>query len=155
MRLNIGSGMMPFRNCVNFDLKRYRGVNVIGDACDLPFKLGVFDRIFMVHTLEHFAYQDSLRILRNLFGLLKPDGTLYIEGPDIRKCYQCSNGDLALAQNLYGEPSLTPHKWGWTLKRLVEEMNKLGYRVTEYGDGKMHGRPERDFMVVGQKCTSA
>lgn len=147
--------MMPFRNCVNFDLKKYRGVNVIGDANDLPFKGNSFDRIFMIHTIEHFSYKDSLRLLTELLRLLKPNGDVYIEGPDIRKCYQCSQSDVALAQNLYGEPSLTPHKWGWTLNRLTEEMNKLGYRVTEYGDGKMHGHPERDFMVIGQKCTSA
>lgn len=147
--------MMPFRNCINFDLKKYRGINVIGDAQNLPFKQGSFDRIFMIHAIEHFSYREGLSILKQLFELLKPNGDVYIEGPDIRKCYECSHSDLALAQNLYGEPSLTPHKWGWTQKRLVEEMNKLGYEVTEMGDGKMHAHPERDFMVVGQKCTSA
>ena len=43
--LNIGSGNNPLRGAVNVDIRRLDGVDVVGDANQLPFKKGAFDYV--------------------------------------------------------------------------------------------------------------
>lgn len=49
------------------------------DICNLPFRVGTFDHVFVCFTLEHI--QDPVLALRNLRNVLRPGGTITaIEG---------------------------------------------------------------------------
>ena len=68
--LNVGVGRIlevayPFvPNCLNADLQRLPGTNVICDAHNLPFKNRAFENVFCFHVLEHLA--DPARALKEL-----------------------------------------------------------------------------------------
>jgi len=49
----------------------------------LPFREGVFDRILVVDAMHHF--DDQPGVIKDLMRVLKPNGRLLIEEPDIRK----------------------------------------------------------------------
>ncbi len=63
----------------------------VGDLEKAPFLPGSFDVITMWHVLEHT--RDPLRALRHIRGLLRPDGLLVLEVPNLnfiaRKSYRC------------------------------------------------------------------
>ncbi|MFI7067634.1 methyltransferase domain-containing protein [Kribbella sp. NPDC050124] len=45
--------------------------------------LGQFDLVRMQHTLEHFGFEDGLRVLQNCADLLRPGGLILISVPDL------------------------------------------------------------------------
>jgi demethylmenaquinone methyltransferase/2-methoxy-6-polyprenyl-1,4-benzoquinol methylase len=49
----------------------------------LPFPNEYFDRILVVDAMHHFDHQGE--VIKDLLRVLKPDGRLLIEEPDIRK----------------------------------------------------------------------
>lgn len=56
---------------------------VLAEAEALPFGDATFDRILLVDAFHHVRDQDAA--LRELLRVLKPDGRLVIEEPDIRR----------------------------------------------------------------------
>jgi len=62
----------------------------VGDLFEMPFPDHSFDVVTMWHVLEHLT--DPKAVLRRLFELLRPDGVLVIEVPNlnclVRKSYQ-------------------------------------------------------------------
>jgi predicted SAM-dependent methyltransferase len=51
---------------------------------DLPFKDGQFEKIYIEHVLEHFEFNEVKLVLRNIFRVLKPGGSLIISVPDLQ-----------------------------------------------------------------------
>ena len=60
---------------------------------------------------------------------------------------------LKMLEEKYGDEYI--HKSGWTLIMIERKLREVGYNVLSYGDGTTHGRPWRDFRIIGQKCVSA
>ena len=76
--LHIGAGGSPMRypNCVEFEHKIFRHTDVVGDAHHLPFRDGVFDRVFALNVFEHLS--EPKRAATEIFRVLKPGGTVSI-----------------------------------------------------------------------------
>ena len=76
--LHIGAGGSPMRypNCVEFEHKIFRHTDVVGDAHHLPFRDGVFDRVFALNVFEHLS--EPKRAATEIFRVLKPGGTVAI-----------------------------------------------------------------------------
>ena len=76
--LHIGAGGSPMRypNCVEFEHKIFRHTDVVGDAHQLPFRDGVFDRVFALNVFEHLS--DPKRAATEIFRVLKPGGSVAI-----------------------------------------------------------------------------
>lgn len=53
------------------------------DGCQLPFASDTFDLVICIEVIEHIA--DQARVLREIYRVLKPGGTLYLTTPN-RKC---------------------------------------------------------------------
>lgn len=51
---------------------------------DLPFKDGQFEKIYIEHVLEHFEFNEFKMVLRNIFRVLMPNGSLIISVPDLQ-----------------------------------------------------------------------
>jgi ubiquinone/menaquinone biosynthesis C-methylase UbiE len=94
VRLNIGSGVHPAPDWINFDAYREHGeVQVQGSALALPFADGSAERVYLGHTLEHLSYDyDAISALKEARRVLNYRGTLGVVGPAM---------DYALEQ---GEP---------------------------------------------------
>lgn len=76
--LHIGAGASAARypNCVEFEHKVFRHTDVVGDAHHLPFRDGVFDRVFAFNVFEHL--RDPKAAAAEIFRVLKPAGSVAI-----------------------------------------------------------------------------
>lgn len=76
--LHIGAGGSPerFPNCVELEHKIFRHTDVVGDAHQMPFRDGVFDRVFALNVFEHL--HDPKGAATEIFRVLKPGGTVAI-----------------------------------------------------------------------------
>jgi predicted SAM-dependent methyltransferase len=88
MKLNLGCGKRPQANYINVDKESLPGVDVVHNLEQFPWPWGynVAEEILMAHSLEHMG-QDTktfLRIMVELYRILKPDGKLTIKVPHPR-----------------------------------------------------------------------
>jgi SAM-dependent methyltransferase len=76
--LHIGAGATSLRypNCIEFEHKIFRHTDVVGDAHQLPFRDGVFDRVFAFNVFEHL--RDPRSVAEEIFRVLKPGGSVAI-----------------------------------------------------------------------------
>ena len=76
--LHIGAGGSPMRypNCVEFEHKIFRHTDVVGDAHQLPFRDGVFDRVFALNVFEHL--REPRLAAAEILRVLKPGGEVAI-----------------------------------------------------------------------------
>ncbi|MFC1599182.1 methyltransferase domain-containing protein [Candidatus Omnitrophota bacterium] len=79
--LNIGSGPkgLSGANIVNIDLRKYRNVNIVGDAASLPFSSSSFDGIVTIATLEHV--RNITKVMSEIERVLRPTGLIYAVVP--------------------------------------------------------------------------
>lgn len=78
IRLEIGGGLKPQKGYLQMDMKKVPGVDVVGDAKNLPFKNGELDEIYGHWVLEHFAYRDIKKLLKHWHRKLKPGGLVHM-----------------------------------------------------------------------------
>jgi len=165
-RLNVGSGMMLKEGWVNFDCKEFENhgikTNVVGRIENIVEIFG--ERSFMTilcsHVIEHFYFREGIKVLQDLFKLLRRNGKLILEAPDINGIYwlmkQRNLDDYWLSQMLFGDPDHVEnhgvewaHKAGWSRHIAETEMKKIGFDVVHVGRGMTHGMGKRDFRVEG------
>jgi predicted SAM-dependent methyltransferase len=177
-KLNLGSGIVPYEQYINFDAGVFRGIqkwdghlqtDIVGKIEDLLeiFPHGYFAEIISAQVIEHFFFEDALEFLSNQLLLLRPGGKIVVEGPCILGVFRWyqegrfPRGVRSLIDYLYpyhnrvarehhGE--LQQHKSGWTGQVLSEEMEKLWIKVTHVGEGQTAGCAWRDFRVEGIKA---
>ena len=127
-------------------------VQCVGYA--LPFKANVFDSIYMNGVFEHFTYPQAKQVLLECFRVLKPEGVLDFNVPDIeafahmlvdkltvgwRRGWMAppqglkASGDIELDYILSGfyggqdRPGMV-HQSGWTERMLTAELQKAGFK---------------------------
>lgn len=62
---------------------RYFRMNILHARNSELKKLSKFDMVRMQHAIEHFSYEDGVKILRNISIILKPGGIILITAPDL------------------------------------------------------------------------
>lgn len=107
------------------------------------FRDEMFDEIRCHHVLEHLHPDDAERAVSEFWRILKPDGVLDIETPDILKVVDAWNRDeldlAGLNQWLYGEhlPNHEPgdtHKSGWSRGSLWNLLDQAGFELEDQPD---------------------
>jgi predicted SAM-dependent methyltransferase len=84
LRLHIGSGPVRLPGWTNVDNQKYPGVDHVLDVTrGLPWKRGDAELIFAEHFIEHLAYDDGLRFLRECRRVLAADGILRLSTPNL------------------------------------------------------------------------
>lgn len=82
LELHIGCGDAPLPGWTNIDLMPYPGVDRVLDVTKpLPFEN--VDFIFAEHFIEHLAFEDGAKFLRECRRALKPDGVLRLSTPNL------------------------------------------------------------------------
>ena len=89
--LNLGCGILPLKSTNSVE---YSNVDMLKlpkvtqhDLTKVPYPFGalLFDKIIMAHVIEHIPEQKHVKILCELFRLLKPEGRLAISYPEFPK----------------------------------------------------------------------
>ena len=165
-QLNVGSGLMLKRECVNLDLKKYshkdRTTDVIESLLDVDqlFAPETFDQVLAFHVLEHFRDDMISTILNKFKGIMAPNAKLVIECPDILGVYKLywgrdKNITKLIAAIYGGEAKIYGnagwHLSGWTADLMAKKMEDAGFRIIHKGIGLSHGMGARDFQVAGIK----
>lgn len=170
MKLNLGCGDKILPGYVNVDVAPSRkGVSpdVLSDLRSLPFEHGTIDEIVSIHVIEHFYYWEAVPLLKYWYELLKVDGMLILECPNLLTAAKALVDDESLASNLsgkrgqhvmwplYGDPAwqdeLMCHRWGYTPESLVVLLKECGYRNPKQAPAEFKKRDPRDMRVVAFK----
>jgi SAM-dependent methyltransferase len=77
--LDVGSRQRIRRNAITLDVVEAKGVDVVGDAHDLPFPDFSFDYVWCNAVLEHL--RDPRQAANELIRVLKPGGVAFVQVP--------------------------------------------------------------------------
>lgn len=120
------SGIEPGRGFQRFSREHLRAPVIYGFLHDVPTEAR-FDAVLLVHVLEHF--RSPATALRQVRGLLRPGGTLYIEVPDFGAPHAAP-----------GKLFHTAHIYNFTRDTLTMLVNRCGFVV------------DRLFSETDEKC---
>jgi SAM-dependent methyltransferase len=90
LMLNIGSGIhKPHPDIVNTDIFWYEGVDLVANAEELPLADNSVDAVVCESLLEHVP--DPVKIVGEMYRVLKPGGAMYIVVPFVYPFHACPN----------------------------------------------------------------
>jgi SAM-dependent methyltransferase len=172
LRLNLGCGRHVLDGWYNVDLavsaQAARPPDLLCDVKRLPMlpdQCAV--ELMAIHVFEHFYYWECDGAVREWHRLLKPDGLLILEMPDLykfsRNVLKKVAGDKALdglgMWGMYGDPRekdpLMVHHWGWTFETLRPFLADRGFTNIAEAIPRWHpgGRANRDFRIEARRKT--
>ena len=169
-KLNLGCGDKLIKGYINVDLVTERAGVTPDVNCDIR-KLTVFDtdyadEILAVHVIEHFWRWEVEDILAEWVRVLKPNGKLILECPNlISACEEfLKDPEAGSSPNqkgqktmwvFYGDPRwkdpLMVHRWGYTPKSLAAIMNVAGLTQLKQEPAQFKLREPRDMRITGIK----
>jgi predicted SAM-dependent methyltransferase len=156
IKLNLGCGQVYKPGYINIDKFDNSVADKIYDAGDLPFKSNYVDLIEASQLIEHFDYIHCKYILSEWFRVLKPEGKLILETPDLETTFKKFVSSDLRAQKLtlqwiYGIDSLgMRHKTGFTFDLLKDLLQEIGFWKISREKPKMH-RYEAGLRILCQK----
>lgn len=81
--LHLGAGNIRIPGFTNIDIRPLPGIDYVASADKLGmFESGSVDMIYNASVLEHFHRNDTQRVLKEWYRVLKPGGLLRISVPD-------------------------------------------------------------------------
>jgi SAM-dependent methyltransferase len=134
---------------VNIDIVPTSASDLVEDCKKLVGCLdGSVDEIRAYHLIEHFSEEEIRQAIVEWYRVLRPEGKLIIECPDMakvcmefaisdeKKRYRSYNGGPALINHIYGRPhsSLEAHKFGLTKDYLIWLLSELFENIS-FGEG--------------------
>lgn len=148
IRLNLGSGHIPLEGYVNVDSRELPGVDLVGDAANLPFDTDSVTEIFSSHFLEHFPEEQLTRVLLPEFRrMLKPGGHFRAVVPDVEammRAYVANAYDYDdMKQVIYGGQDYDGdfHFNMFTESSMAQILNHAGFtEVTAVAVGRRNGK---------------
>lgn len=87
-RLEIGAGIHPQDGYIHMDMRSLPHIECVCDGRNLPFQVGVYDKVFSNHVIEHFGWREVRGVLIEWLRVLKPGGNLDIITPDFYRLWE-------------------------------------------------------------------
>jgi SAM-dependent methyltransferase len=147
MRLNLCCGLDIREGYVNVDVRKTRhDVYVLDLEKDLlkPFPDGSVEEIIARDCIEHISWRRVEDLLRDMYRVLKCNGRVYIQVPDLEAiarrvildpdfCFGDLCGWRAISYWVYGGQDYpeNTHKAGFTMPTLRRLLESLGFGVVE------------------------
>ncbi len=171
MRLNVCCGGRILPGYTNVDVAPDTGgkaPDIVADAKSIPLPDHCADEIMCIHGWEHFYRFELDELITEWKRLLRPNGLLILELPDLIKC--CRNvlenytlagkhPDQAGLFGLYGDPRggnpWMNHRWGWSPESLSDYLRENGFteiRTDEPTQFHPVGRQRRDMRVTARNA---
>ena len=85
IKLHLGCGMKYLPDYINIDLFTDTVADMICDISYLPIKRNYIAEILIEHLIEHFDLITSKYIISQFFLIIKDNGRLILETPDLNK----------------------------------------------------------------------
>ena len=117
--VNLGCGAHYHPDWVNLDMNpSSKAVGLLNLHEPLPFPDCSVDVVYTSHVIEHFAYADGLKILKEIFRTIKPGGIIRLVTPDLESIVK--NYQETLKDALEGK-ALADDKYEWILLELFDQ----------------------------------
>lgn len=89
-KLNLGCGSNKIEGFVNVDSEESCKPDLIHDfmKAGIPAKSGAVDEIVFFHCIEHIRKAQHKFLLKDMWRVLKPGGTLILSYPEFTRCYK-------------------------------------------------------------------
>lgn len=89
-KLNLGCGTSRISGAVNVDCNPDVKPDIVCNFIkeELPFPDGMFDEVYLFHTIEHIEKRSHQSILEKINRVMKEDGRLIISYPEFSKIVQ-------------------------------------------------------------------
>ena len=173
IKLNLRCGDKILADYINVDVAQERSGKQPDVICDVrnlnKFSNDYADEILAVHVIEHFWRWEVVSILKEWVRVLKPNGKLILECPNLKSaCEQfLQDPDLYSGPGqegqrtmwvFYGDPSWTDplmvHRWGYTPISLAKVMHEAGLRELKQEPAQFKLREPRDMRITGIKLNA-
>jgi len=134
VKLHLGCFQKKIHGYVNVDIREDVDPDVVDDITTLgKFKNNSADVIYACHVLEHTTRDDSKKVMKRWFEVLKPGGLLRVSVPDMEAVfeYYMVHKDLDLmGAFLYGSQrhEFDFHYMGWDEATLTRDLKKIGFK---------------------------
>lgn len=141
LNLHLGCGSIHLNGYINIDVEKWcNAVDEVMDCADLKkYKTNSVDRIFNHALLEHMPPWNTLKALKEWYRVLKPNGTIQIEVPDLERIFKEWLIDKTLSEklaldNIFGGTTIDKryknqfHRTGFTFDRLSRMMKECGFK---------------------------
>ncbi len=170
IKLNLGCGDKILDGFINVDVANERAGKQPDVICDVrnldKFSDNYADEILAVHVIEHFWRWEVIEILKEWVRVLKPNGKLILECPNLKSACEefLKNPDLHSGPGpegqrtmwvFYGDPRWTDplmvHRWGYTPQSLANIMHSAGLRDLKQEPAQFKLREPRDMRITGIK----
>jgi len=83
LTLDVGAGFNR-NGKLNIDIRPLEGIDVVCNAINMPFRDNTFNKVMHNQVLEHFPYQGSLALLKEIYRVLKPGGIIEFWVPNFQ-----------------------------------------------------------------------
>ena len=169
MKLNVGCGGRHLPGFKNIDIQATRAGKVPDIQADLrkiPLPDECAEEIWAIHVFEHFYRWECEDVIAEWKRLLKPNGLLVLELPNLEKaCQNILHGKFIAGKHidqigmwaLYGDPRYKDpymiHRWAWTPKSLTDFLAENGFVGFTEKPTEFHpvGRDHRDMRIEAYK----
>jgi len=168
LKLHLGCGMQHHDGFINIDCKTTPATDLVCDIRSLPYGNDTIDVIESYHVLEHIPvclhanissdygekYAALIAVLKEWHRVLKKDGQLVIEMPDldgVMRAYLAADEAMReqLLIGIYGSyrcgDNVDIHRWGANEERLTYLLEKAGFRYIK-------AVPPQDYHVKDCPC---
>lgn len=181
VKLHLGCGSKYLHGWCNIDAypgqatDTHRGEDVSADIwCDikkLPTLDNTVDLIYTSHVIEHFYRHSAIELFHEFFRVLKPNGLVITEMPDLNRVLfllrflpwfpinrkSIKSRRHIVKSQLYGaaweknDDSYPYHKYVWERYEFCEMLDEIGFKVLLQTGATQTHVPFRDMAVVCHK----
>jgi hypothetical protein len=167
VKLHLGCGYNYLNGYVNIDSSHAVRADYYLNIASIKsfFKANSVDEVLMSHVIGYFNLFDARILFKDLYDLLKTNGILVLEFPDVQKSARIllnSNGEEGYIEairafyafdktQLKNGEKYMPYKFGWSANYLGHELSKVGFVIIEKSDCDSHSLPNRDSKVIAKK----
>ncbi|MEK7549176.1 MAG: methyltransferase domain-containing protein, partial [Patescibacteria group bacterium] len=136
-KLNLGCGDLILKGFINIDLYSDKA-QLKCNGKYLPFKDNSIDEIYASHLIEHFDFKEGFDVLKEWLRVLKVEGKLIIETPDLlesaKKFIEANEQErINFYSHFFSEPWIDGqwHKFLYTYTQLKWTLEQVGFRSIE------------------------
>ena len=100
---------------------------------DVLREMGPWDRIALIHGIEHFYRWNAVALVKQCREILVPGGQLILEQPNLATCIVRNDSEMEL-RGIYGETAFCDpamiHRFGYTPESLTKMVRRTGFATT-------------------------